>query len=85
MRKVMARMFPPRPLPCTTIESRNPTRNLLDILANIEHWTGFTRHFGSLSGDDPKLKQARERYLLTVFAMGCNLGPHRRLATFPTA
>lgn len=76
LRKVMARDVPASAVALqATIESRNPTRNLLDILANIEHWTGFTRHFGSLSGDDPKLKQARERYLLTVFAMGCNLGP----------
>lgn len=52
-----------------------PTRNLLDVLANIEHWTQFTRHFGPLSGNDPKIRNAAERYLLTIFAMGCNLGP----------
>lgn len=76
LRKVMARDVPASAVALqATIESRTPTRNLLDILANIEHWTGYTRHFGPLSGDDPKLKQARERYLLTVFAMGCNLGP----------
>lgn len=57
------------------IEARTVPRNLLDILANIEHWTAFTRNFGPLSGDEPKLRNARERYLLTVFAMGCNLGP----------
>lgn len=59
------------------IESRTVPRNLLDILANIEYWTGFTRNFGPLSGDEPKLRNARERYLLTVFAMGCNLGPNQ--------
>lgn len=59
----------------SAIEARTVPRNLLDILANIEHWTGFTRNFGPLSGDEPKLRNARERYLLTVFAMGCNLGP----------
>ncbi|WP_164098254.1 transposase, partial [Serratia marcescens] len=37
------------------LESRVPSRNILDILANIEHWTGFTRHFGPLSGDEPKI------------------------------
>jgi len=52
-------------------------RNLLDILAHIERWTGFTRNFGPLSGDDSKLRNARERYLLTVFAIGCNLGPNQ--------
>lgn len=59
------------------IESRTVPRNLQDILANIEYWTGFTRNFGPLSGDEPKLRNARERYLLTVFAMGCNLGPNQ--------
>jgi len=52
-----------------------PVRNLLDVLANIEHWTHFTRHFGPLSGNDPKIRDAEQRYLLTIFAMGCNLGP----------
>lgn len=28
------------------IENRTAPRNLLDVLANIEHWTGFTRNFG---------------------------------------
>ncbi len=59
------------------LESRVPSRNILDILANIEHWTGFTRHFGPLSGDEPKIRNARERYLLTTFALGCNLGPNQ--------
>ncbi|KND57946.1 Mobile element protein [Candidatus Burkholderia verschuerenii] len=57
------------------INARLPTRNVLDIFANIEHWTHFTRHFGPLSGSDPQIKDASERYLLTIFAMGCNLGP----------
>jgi hypothetical protein len=46
-----------------------------NILANIEHWTHFKRHFGPLSGTDPQIRKAAERYLLTIFAMGCNLGP----------
>jgi TnpA family transposase len=53
---------------------RMPVRNLLDVLTNIEYWTNFTRHFGPLSGSDPKIRDAAERYLLTIFAMGCNLG-----------
>ena len=57
------------------IEERMPHRNLIDILKNVDYWTNFTRHFGPLSGSDPKLERATERYLLTVFAYGCNLGP----------
>lgn len=76
LRKVTARDIPASAIALqATIESRTTPRNLLDIIANIEHWTGFTRHFGPLSGDEPKLRNARERYLLTTFAMGCNLGP----------
>lgn len=57
------------------IASRMPERNLIDILKNVDYWTNFTRHFGPLSGSDPKLERATERYLLTTFAYGCNLGP----------
>jgi TnpA family transposase len=78
LRRVTAKEVPASAVALqSAIESRVAPRNLLDVLANIEHWTGFTRHFGPLSGNDPKLRNARERYLLTVFAMGCNLGPNQ--------
>jgi hypothetical protein len=54
-----------------------PVRNLLDVLFNVESWANFTRHFNPVSGSDPKLDRAVERYLLTVFALGCNLGPNQ--------
>ena len=57
------------------LNRRLPPRALLDVLTNLEHWTHFTRHFGPVAGTAPKLKQAPERYLQTLFAMGCNLGP----------
>jgi len=59
----------------STIVQRLPERNILDVLCNVEHWTRWTRHFGPLSGSDPKLEQAKERYLITSFGYGCNLGP----------
>lgn len=78
LRRVAAREVPASAIALhAAIENRTVPRNLLDVLANIEHWTGFTRNFGPQSGDDPKLRNARERYLLTVFAMGCNLGPNQ--------
>jgi TnpA family transposase len=55
--------------------SRLPERNVIDILAYVDHYTSWTRHFGPLSGADPKLDQPIERYILTAFAYGCNLGP----------
>lgn len=57
------------------IEERIPERNLIDILRNVDYWTNLTRHFGPFSGSDPKIDRANERYLLTTFTYGCNLGP----------
>lgn len=78
LRRVTAKDAPASAIALQEVLSRRqPTRNLLDILANIHHWTGFTRHFGPISGNDPKIKNAAERYLLTIFAMGCGLGPNQ--------
>lgn len=54
---------------------RMPERSILDILCNAEHWVRWTRHFGPLSGSDPKLEKPTERYILNAFTYGCNLGP----------
>src|SRR5438270_1726751 len=59
------------------VRARMPERHLLNILKNAEHWARFTRHFGPASGSDPKLAQAVQRYLFTVFGYGCNLGPNQ--------
>lgn len=59
----------------TAIGERMPERHLLDILAGVEVHTYLTRHFGPLSGSEAKLDQPNERYLLTIFTYGCNLGP----------
>src|SRR5258707_4337006 len=52
-----------------------PERSLLDILAIVNFWTQWTRHFGPLSGSEPKLAAPVQRYILTTFPFGCNLGP----------
>lgn len=57
------------------IAAMMPERHVMDCLENIEHWIHFTRHFGPLTGNEPKLKDPATRYLMTIFAMGCNLGP----------
>lgn len=59
----------------STNVQRLPERNILGVLCNVEHWTRWTRHFGPISGSDPKLEQATGRYLITSFGYGCNLGP----------
>jgi TnpA family transposase len=48
---------------------------ILDALAETEHWLGWTRSFGPVSGFEGKLERARERYLSAAFCYGCGLGP----------
>ncbi|MEY9101267.1 TnpA family transposase [Sinorhizobium fredii] len=57
------------------VHARIRERHLLDILKDSTSWTAFTRHFGPPSGADPKIARALQRYILTVFGYGCNLGP----------
>jgi len=47
----------------------------VDVLCAGEHHTGWSRHLGPLSGSEPKLEDARGRYLLTAFCYGTNMGP----------
>lgn len=58
------------------IRERLPQRSVLDVLCNVEHWLNWTRHFGPLSGSEPKLLNPQERYILTAFGYGCNIGPN---------
>ena len=62
------------------IKERLEPIEILDAFADTEHWLNWTRHFGPISGLETKLKRTRERYLLTVFCYGCNLGLCKRLA-----
>lgn len=70
-----------REIPASAIKLREevikrmPQREVLECLENIEHWVNFTRHFGPISGNEPKLDDPPKRYLQTAFAMGCGLGP----------
>lgn len=54
---------------------RMPSRSLLEILTNLEHWLKISRHFAHVSGSDAKFPDAQRRYLVTLFAYGSNLGP----------
>ncbi len=57
------------------IKARMPKRKLIDILVNVNHYTGWATVFGPLSGSDPKIPNAVERYILTTFAYGTGMGP----------
>ena len=55
------------------IKRRMPERTLISVLARTAHWLNWTRHFGPASGSDPKIKDARGRYILTTFVCGSNM------------
>jgi TnpA family transposase len=57
------------------IRNRMPERNLLDILCNSHHYTGWAHEFGPITGFDSKICDPIERYILTNFAYGTCMGP----------
>jgi TnpA family transposase len=57
------------------IKARMPKRKLIDVLVNVNHYTGWATVFGPISGSDPKIPNAVERYILTTFAYGTGMGP----------
>jgi TnpA family transposase len=76
-------VMPPRavPTPPSAIEleklltERMPERQLLSAIANSEHWTQWSRHFGPPSRLSSQIKEPTQRYVFTTFAYGCGLGP----------
>jgi hypothetical protein len=59
------------------LAERIPTVDIIDALSDTEHWLNWSRYFGPISGHDAKLENPRERYLITTFCYGCNLGQPR--------
>jgi hypothetical protein len=57
------------------IKARMPERTLIQITSRTAYWLGWHRHFGPASGHDAKLKKPQDRYVLTTFACGSNMGP----------
>ncbi len=57
------------------LKARMVPAGVLEALADTEHWLGWTRHFGPVSGFEAKLDRPRERDLATVFCYGSGLGP----------
>jgi len=49
--------------------------DVLNILWQTEQWLNWTKHFGPISGLDAKIDDAPEKYVVTTFCYGCNLGP----------
>lgn len=58
-----------------TIKSRMPERNLIDILCSSHFYCGWAHEFGLISGDEAKVYQVMDRYILTNFAFATGMGP----------
>ena len=56
------------------IKQRMPTNTLLDILVNSQHYADWASEFGTITGNEEKLKDPVAKYILTVFAYGTGLG-----------
>lgn len=57
------------------LRSRMPERNIIDIMSNCHHYAEWASVFAPISGSDPKLRKATEKYILTTFTYGTCLGP----------
>ena len=71
----------PRKRPSTAIwlekmlKTRMKQRNLLDVFCSSHFYCDWAHQLGPISGNDPKIKNPIERYLLTSFAYATGLGP----------
>lgn len=59
------------------VEERTHEMSLLDITTCSAHWVGWHRHFGPMSGSDPKIGDPLGRYSVIAFTYGTNLGPYQ--------
>jgi TnpA family transposase len=57
------------------IKKRMPERNIIDILCNTHHYTGWAHIFWPVNDRDTRIDNAIERYIYTNFAYGSGMGP----------
>jgi TnpA family transposase len=57
------------------LKERMEPVGILEALSDTEEWLNWTRHFGPISGNDSKLENPAERYLVTTFCYGFDFGP----------
>jgi TnpA family transposase len=56
------------------IFNRMPERDIIEILCNSHHYTGWANFFGPISGMEPKIENPLEKYIFTTFAYGSGMG-----------
>lgn len=57
------------------LKDRMEPVGILEALSDTQEWLDWTRHFGPISGNEPKLDNPTERYLVTTFCYGFDFGP----------
>jgi len=57
------------------LSERMPITSILDVLIDTERWLNLSRDFGPLSGLKTKITNPAERFVITLFCYGCNMGP----------
>ena len=57
-----------------TLKQYMKENDVLNILWETDQWLNWTKHFGPISGLDPKFENPQQRYVITSFCYGCNLG-----------
>lgn len=58
-----------------TLKEKIKKRNLIDVFCSSHFYCGWGDVFGPISGNEPKIKDPTERYLLTNFAYATGMGP----------
>lgn len=68
----------------TVLKSYMKENDVLNILWETDHWLNWTKHFGPISGLDTKIENPKERYVISTFCYGCNLGPSQTARSVKT-
>ncbi|MGI2030181.1 MULTISPECIES: Tn3 family transposase [unclassified Endozoicomonas] len=58
----------------TLIQERTPSINILDLLTETKLWLNLSRHWRPLSGQQSRIDNLEERFVLALLCYGCNLG-----------
>jgi TnpA family transposase len=58
-----------------TLKQYMKENDVLNILWQTDQMLNWTKHFGPISGLEAKIDDASEKYVITTFCYGCNLGP----------
>ncbi len=65
------------------IDERMPKITIIDVILDVDHWLHLSDQFKPLSGFDSKIEEHTQRFAVTSFSYGCNVGPTETERSFP--